>query len=154
MPMSYKAVKAALSTIASQYVGGKLNFGYGTLAELNASGKQYPLVWWVLPVTVTEQRNDPNTAVLENWPIVLRFVDSVEFNKEVDDLDGIYHKMKTIADGFMYTLAQYNDELIVSQNIQKRQLYRLMDDIHTGWEYNFGLTVWPDVDNCCTPYES
>lgn len=149
--MSYKQIKSALQTVAGKYKQS-LSFGYGTLNELNLDGNDYPLCWWVVPITVTEQRSDENQTPIEGWPIILRFVDSTKFENEVDDLDNLYQKMKMIADGFMYKLAFYSDDITISNNIAKRQLYRSTDDIHTGWEYSFTATYYPDVDNCCLPY--
>lgn len=149
--MSYKQIKSALQTVAGKYKQS-LSFGYGTLNELNKDGNNYPLCWWVLPIIVTEQRSDENQTPIEGWPIILRFVDSTKFENEVDDLDNLYQKMKMIADGFMFKLAFYDDELTISNNITKRQLFRSTDDIHTGWEYSFTITYLPDVDNCCLPF--
>lgn len=149
--MSYKSIKSAFQTIASQYQGS-LSFGYGTLNEMNKSDKNYPLVWWVLPLTVTDPQTNSQQQRYENWPITLRFVTSTELAKDFDDVDNLYNMTKTIADGFVYTLMDASDEYTISTSITKRQLFKVQDDVNIGWEYQFTLQLTPDIDYCCLPY--
>lgn len=141
--------------MAAKYKGS-LTFGYGTLEELNQGGRNYPIAWLVMPITVTDSATDSSTARQERYPVVIRFLQSTKNTKDIDEVDNLFIQTKAIGDGFVYSLLGSADfmSMFILGDIAKKQIWKAADDVHVGWEYVFNLDYFPDVDSCCEVYNS
>lgn len=148
--MSYKFIKNIIKGIVESYQGD-LYFKYGTLNELNSSNQNFPLFWLVTPLTVVDSATDKDATRAERYSIVYRVVSSGKIDTLTDDADNAYEQTKMIGDGVYYKLLDVS-QLITVNAVTKRQLWKVADDVHIGWEYTFTIDYYPDIDYCCTPF--
>lgn len=151
--MSYTQIQSLIEQTAAKYKG-KHSYGYGTLNELNDSNIDFPAIWWVLPLTINDSSVDESTPRMERYPITMRFVSSVKISTYINETSPIYSQTKAMGDGFIYTILDLPDYggMFTLGPITKRQIWKQADAVLIGWEYSFNIDYFPDVDNCCLPY--
>lgn len=129
---------------------GRAFFGKGTLEEMNSvDNSNYPLVWLVTPLTVTNQYAGASADFFsEGYNFTLRVVSSASLATDEAAATVIYSETKILADA---TIQQFRDtEDLEIQNYNLNQLHKVQDDIHIGWEGTGILVSYLEPDACCS----
>lgn len=152
--MQYNEIISLLEAACNAYKG-RLPFGYGTLAQLNADDdRYYPMVWLS---TVTQGAPiAPSGIKQQTFTLTLHVVQSgsIEQNEEQDL--ALYDETLAIANGLISklykTLDDDNDSVSQVQAGTLTQMFRTQDSVHIGWQFTLTInTVWQD--DCCADFE-
>lgn len=146
--MQYSALRTTIEQAVSAFIG-TLEFGTGTLDQLNADdNREYPIVW-MLPPSVANSFA-PNGLQLQGWNTTLMVLQSssVAASREQDDV--LFNETFNIAQGLtrkLYDTFQDNTTETIQVG-QLTQVFRKQDSVHIGWNVPVTINSVTDVD-CC-----
>jgi hypothetical protein len=152
--MQYNEIISLIETACEAYKG-RLPFGYGTLAQLNADDdRYYPMVWLS---TVTQGAPIANNGIKQQvFTLTLHVVQSGSVQQNADEDVTMYNETLAIANGLISKLYKtFDDDNNSFNQLQSgtlTQMFRTQDSVHIGWQFTITInTVWQD--DCCADFE-
>jgi hypothetical protein len=106
--MQYKEVLELIKTKVNEY-DGNLYFGSGTLNDLNKESRDYPLVWFLRPMNITNSVNE-SLVVGQAMNFSLLFLQSASLNTSEDQVNQYFNDTLNIANWFLSELIKEFDE--------------------------------------------
>jgi len=152
--MQYNEIISLINSACESYKG-RLPFGYGTLAQLNADdNRYYPMVWLS---TVTQGAPIANNGIKQQvFTLTLHVVQSGSVQQDTNEDVTMYNETLSIANGLISKLYKIydtdNDSFDQLQAGTLTQMFRTQDSVHIGWQFTVTInTVWQD--DCCADFE-
>lgn len=150
--MQYSELRTTIKTAVDTFIGS-LEFGTGTLDQLNADdNRAYPLVWMLPPAVANSFA--PNGLQLQGWTFTLMVLQSSRMDATREQDDVLFNETFNIAQGLtrkLYDTFQDNTTETIQVG-QMTQVFRKQDSVHIGWNVPVTINSVTDAE-CCNLFE-